>query len=743
MDLSMGEMDVCDDEQLDTKKCYKCGYELLDNLNVVYNSSNSIFIFWNKYQLFLYEYMNFKEATRIFTPEFRVHQIIISNNYLICLDCRGNVHVTSLKFKNTQKRLKTSFLPRERNILGFVECGECVVSLKAESDTYFLCLNRIDSDFQTKRKIPICYTGETGLPHKTSQDKCLLTVSKVTSPDEWIKQLFSNNLIAKDTNVVIMSFDRMNVFACLLSSNMVQDVIQLIKLYSCPSEVCDIQVVQLEELNVIIVLKSGTILKLPLQTTTQMVVPIHLNTAVNKFMLLKDTLIYTDGLSMWKTENTFSKITFKQYFLRQVKDFVRVGDQLICTTFSKLIYVIPDDNLSYLVPESEHCPAEKLLNNSEYLYRLLEEVDKNNELIKKLNEEGNYITALALSNRQDLMDSVLKNTITVYEHYEDAVKENPDLTITEDLEEYFKAESVYFLIKMKIIQMEHLVNQVISQLFKNSKIHMSLFSEDKLLKTNSLNVLDSFYRINVLIPLDYQAMTNVSVIKVHIKIVTYLPGAFDSKEPIWTTLYLKEIILNSEHFIKTDLISSRPRSFREPQETIDDMIAKTASNQHGNLFKFTDTKNISDSVFSMYVKLPVNYAEIFQNQELLSSLNARKAEYLSKQLSSEEFLKSNSNLTFEIGRQKLDVEIVTDDTAVLKVSCADVSKVLGVRNFFADLLYGDYKTTGPEIQFTDYAFYTNVENLQKTIKSSMENPHSDHLQDLAEQLQKIIGNLPI
>ncbi|XP_063542246.1 uncharacterized protein LOC134750923 [Cydia strobilella] len=743
MDLSIGEMDVCDDEQLDTKKSYKCGYELLDNLNLVYNSSNSIFIFWNKYQLFLYENMNFEEATRIFTPEFVVHQIIISNNYLICLDCRGNVHVTSLKFKNTQKRLKTSFLPRERNILGFVEYGEYVVSLKAESDTYFLCLNRINSDFQAKRKIPIYYKGETGLPQKTSQDKCLLTVSKVNSHDEGIKQLFSINLVLKDTNVVIMSFDRMNVFACLFSSNMVQDDIQLIKLYSCPSEICNIQAIWLEELNVIIVLKSGTILKLSLQTATQMVVPIHLNTEVNKFMLLKDTLIYTDGLSMWKTENTFSKITFKQYFLRQVKDFVRVGDQLICTTFSKLVYVIPDDDVSYLEPESEHCPAEKLLNNSEYLYRLLEEVDRNNELIEKLNEEGNYITALALSNRQDLMDSILKNTITVYEHYEDAVKENPDLTTTEDLEEYFKAESIYFLIKMRVMQMEHLVNQVISQLFKNSKIHMSLFSEDKLLKTNSLNVSDSFYKINVLIPLDYRTMTNVSVVKVNIKIVTHLPGAFDSKEPMWTTLYSKEIILNSEHFIKTDLISSRPRSFKEPQQTIDDMIAKTASNQHGNLFKFIDTTNISGSELSMYVKLPMNYAEIFKNQELLSSLNTRKAEYLSKQLSSEEFLKSNCNLTFEIGRHKLDVEIVTDDTPVLKVSGADISKVLGVRNFFANLLHGDYKTTGSDIQFIDYAFYTNVENLQKTIKDSMENPHTENLEDLAEQLQKIIGNLPI
>ncbi|XP_063388046.1 uncharacterized protein LOC134673935 [Cydia fagiglandana] len=742
MDKSMGEMDVCDDEQLDTKKCYKCSYELLDNLNVVYNSSNSIFIFWNKYQLFLYENMNFKEATRIFIPEFSVHQIIISNNYLICLDSRGNVHVTSLKFKNTRKRLKTSFSPRERNILGFVECGEYVVSLKAESDTYFLCLNRINSDFQAKRKIPIFYKGETGIPRKTSQDKCLLTVYKVISHDEGIKQLFGINFIAKDTNLLIVSFDRMNVFACLFSSNMSQDDIQLIKLYSCPSEICNTQVVQLEELNVVIVLKSGTILKLPLQTTTQMVVPIHLNTAVNKFILLKDTLIYTDGLSTWKTENIFSKITFKQYFLRQVKDFVRLGDQLICTTFSKLIYVIPDDDISYLEPESEHCPAEKLLNNSEYLYRLLEEVDKNNLLIEKLNEEGNYITALALSNRQDLMDSILKNTITVYEHYEDAVKENPDLTMTEDLEEYFKAESVYFLIKIRIMQMEHLVNQVISQLFKNSKIHMSLFSEDKLLKTNSLNVSDSFYKINVLIPLDYPAMTNVSVVKVNIKIVTHLPGAFDSKEPMWTTLYRKEIILNSEHFIKTDLISSRLKSFKEPQESINDMIAKTASNLHGNLFKFTDTTNISDSEFSMYVKLPVNYADIFKNQELLSSLNTRKAEYLSKQLSSEEFLKSNSNLTFEIGRHKLNVEIVADDSPVLKVSGTDISKVLGVRNFFADLLHGDYKTIGPEIQYTDYAFYTNVENLQKNIKGSVENQHSD-LQDLSEQLQKIIGSLPI
>ncbi|XP_061723953.1 uncharacterized protein LOC133530126 [Cydia pomonella] len=743
MDLSMGDMDVCNDEQLDTKKCYKCGYELLDNLNVVYNSSNSIFVFWNKYQLFLYENIHFEDAARIFTPEFSVHQIIISNNYLICLDCRGNVHVTSLKFKNTQKRLKTSFLPREQNILGFVECGEYVVSLKAESDNYFLCLNRINSDFQAQRKIPICYKGETGLPQKITQDKCLLTVSKVTSHDEGIKQLFSVNLIAKDSNVVIMSFDRMNVFACLFSSNMAQDEIQLIKLYSCPSEICNIQVIQCEELNVIIVLKSGTILKFPLQKTSQTIVPIHLNTAVNKFMLLKDTLIYTDGISMWKTEKTFSKITFKQYFLRHVKDFVRVGDQLVCTTFSKLIYVIPDDDLSYLEPVSEHCPAEKLLNNSEYLYRLLEEVDKNNELIEKLNEEGNYITALALSNRQDLMDSILKNTITVYEHYEDAIKENTDLTITEDLKEYFKAESVYFLIKMRVMQMEHLVNQVISQLFKNSKIHMTLFSEDKLLKTNSLNVSDTFYKMNVLIPLDYRTMTNVSVVKVNIKIVTHLPGAFDSKEPMWMTLYTKEIILNSEHFIKTDLISSRPRSFKEPQETIDDMIAKTASNQHGNLFKFTDATNITDSEFSMYVKLPVNYAEIFKNQELLNSLNTRKAEYLSKQLSSEEFLNSNSNLTFEIGRHKVDVEIVSDDTPVVKVSGSNIGKVLGIRNFFADLLYGDYKTTGPEIQYTDYAFYTNVENLQKTIKGNMENHNSENLQDLAEQLQKIIGNLPI
>lgn len=711
------EMD-CEDP-VETKKSFKCNYQLFDNLNVAYNSSTSMIIFWNKYQLFLYENFSFDDATIIFTPEFLVHQILISNNYLLCLDCSGNIHVTSLKFKNcAQKRLKTNFQPRQENILAWAQCDDNVLSLKLEDEAYSLCLNKMVTELSMVKQIKIRYDNGTWSLPKSTQQKCLITAYKVPENDEHVKKLF-NTPNLQDYNLVIITFDRIDTYACLFNPNTFDDELKLVKLYSSPLEIQTIQILELEDLNILIVLTSGTVLKLPLVKPTPVPVPIHLNTPIYKFIASKDTFMYTDGVSMWRTEDSFTSIKFTQLFVKQVKDFVKCGDQLICTTYSNLFYLLPVDseNIYLETNYSEFCPVEKLSTNSEYLFKVFQEVDRNVTVIEKVHEEGNYITAMALSNRPDLMESVVQTEVVVYDYYDDVLKENQSVMLMEDLQEYFKVGAIHLLVKITTLQLEDLVNEVMKQLFNGSKFHISLYSDDKLVKTNSIDIPECINKINLLIPID-GATTNMASVRLVVEIVLHIPGA-SINEPAWITFYHIENHVNPEHFIKTDLVSNRDITLKSPEEPIEDLILKLALNETGTLFKFANLSSLkeSPSSLSLYVKLPPNYREIFQNRELLNRhYKSRKADYLFKQLSSDEFLQSKNYLTFEIGRLKVQVEIVSDElqhvsNALLSVTCECVETAQKMRNFFAELIYDNFDSPHPTTKLVDHILYSATEVL--------------------------------
>lgn len=698
------------------KRCHKCEHELLGNLSIIYNASSSVIVTWNRFQIFVYEDLNFESTAKIFIPEFQVRQIIIANNYLLCLDTSGNVHTTCMKFKNpAQKRFKSSFQPREQSVLCCTLAGDSVLSLRHESDLYFLCLNKLNSEFSSEKKAALLYNGRWPLPQPIPEN-CLLISHKLTEQEfDYVKTIFDvkENIMRNDCNLVVVSLDKLTVYGCLFSPKMAEEDVTLVKLYTCPSEICNFEIVQLQELHILIGLNIGTLVRLSLKDVAIKPELVHLNIALHKFQTLKDTIIYTDGNAMWKTDSTFTEnISFFQFFVRHVKDFIKFGDQIICTTYSDLIYVFPiDDDSSYIKAETtdEYCSAEKLLNNSEYLHKIIEELEKNNELVKRINEEGNFVTAFSLSNRQDIMDNIIHHSITVYDSYDDAKTENPDIILTDKIFEYFDPDAFHILVKLTTTTLQHMFNNILSNIFNDVKIHISLSTEKKLLKTASVKVTDAFKKINILLPINLTS-EDISEMNVNMELISSVPGAFDEKQKLWVTLYRKRVTLNAEHFIK--LASTKKNNFRMT-ETIEDLVYNVALAHFGGVYKFTDmTKYNLVPEFSVYLKLPQNYKAQFKNQpNVIDYMNKKKVAEISKHYTSEEFLKATSNFSFEIGNKKVKVGILSDEFSapLLKVTCGNMAAAVHIRNFFSMIMYEDFGSYEPAKEFVKYMLYNETE----------------------------------
>lgn len=694
-----------------TAKCFKSKDRLLDSLNIVYNEVNSMFIFWNKYQIFVYEDQNFESASKIIVPEFIVSQVFVSNNYLMCLDASGNVLITSLKFKNSaQKRLKSCFQPREHGVCGSTQYNpESILSLKYEANSFYLYLNRMSVDFALEKKVCIKLDDQWKL--QNIEGKCILRSSKIFKEDfDLVKLLF--NMETKEWNehsLVIISPDKYTVYGCLFSAKATDEEIKLTKLYATPSEICEIKLLNMD---IILGVKTGTIIKLNIKEDKHTLV--HINTGITKFVVLKSnqTILYTDGSTMWKAEKTFSNdIKFNQFFIKQVKDFAKFGDMLICTTYSNLFYIFSiDDGRSYIKFEKKdnYCPAEKFLKNSDCYYKILEEIDNNNNMLDKINDEGNFLTALSLSRRQEIMDTIIDLDAVIYESYEDSIKQDADIFLTEHLYEYFN-ESFLFLIKLTA----SVIKESYSDILSNIRIHVTLLSEEKVLKTTSIQHSEVLTSLQVLVPLQTKSMLNASQVILDLKIVKNIPGVYVKQNKIWVVLYRKQIIFNSEHFIKTNTSRYKNVSLNEPEGTIDSQIEKVAASQHGHLILFTDISiNKSDAKHhTTYVKLRNNFKEIFKNNEYCSQhFNSTKADFLKKQLTSEEFLKSSSNLTFDVLKEKVDVEIVNDFSCpLLKVTCNDIKIAFHMRNFFANIVYNDYRNYENSPEYVNSVFYTTTE----------------------------------
>ncbi|XP_053618034.1 uncharacterized protein LOC128679672 [Plodia interpunctella] len=737
------------------KKCFKCEHVLYDNLKIVYNSNTFMIVLWNKFQIFVYEDRNLQNAAKILIPEFQIHQLLLSDNYILCLDSSFNIHTISLKFKNpAQKRLRSSFLPREQNVMACSLADHHALSIKYEGESLFLCLHKINAEFLLEKKVLLKYDNPWILP-VPALGKCMLIAHQINDNSySQIKMTYKANNMPNSCSIVFMSFDKLTIFSCLFSPKMGDDEIFLIKLHTCPTEICGIEII--DDLIILVCLTSGSILQFFLKDVLKEPNIIHLNIAIDKYIILKEYLLYTDGMTMWKSNEFLTDdITFRQFIIKQVKDFVKCGDQLICTTYSNLIYIIPiDDNTSYYkaLPTEEYCKAEELLNNAEYLYRILEEIEQNKDMVKKVKEEGNYISVLALSNRQDIMDTIIQQHILVYESYEDVLKEHTELLLTDKMNDYFEKDSVLFVIKISTKILQQMFSNILANLFNDLQIHLSFFSNSKLLKTTSLKLKESLKKISLLTSLKIKN-AEISEINVIIKLISSIPGSHDRKQSLWSCLYEKHITLKSEHFIKTDAPTAHNTNLNDPEDSIENLIYKLENNYHRQLFRFVDISrhSVESSDWSMYLKLPANYKDLLMANDRLNdareSLNAKTADFLIKQYTSKDFLESKIDILLQIGKGKVKVQIIDDFSApLLQVSSQNIIAAYNIRNFFSKLIYNDFKSQeGVTSEFVKYTLYNVTENLQKEIKACLsDRPSLEEFKMIAEHFERsVIGSLPL
>lgn len=681
----------CDEETLN-KCCYKCTVQPIEDLSIYHNPANSTTVLWNKYQVFLYENLDFTATTRIFASEYQISEILLTNNFLLCIDGNGNVHVTVLKFKSsTQNQMKMAFQPRENNIKTFLQYTEdLILSLKYEYDTYFLCLHKLTADFKiTKKTIlvnnknwPVTETKGC-IMIKTLLNEEIFTELNRKTPERY--QFIGR--IGTDYDLVLISLDNA-IYCCIFSPKIPAEEIELIQLYLCPSNVKNIEVT--DSNYVVISLSMGTVIRLNLTNISAPPDIIHLNMAIEKLVAINDVLVYTDGVSLWKSENTFTeKLKLKDLTIKHVKDLSVYNNQIICTTYTKLIYIIPLNSGSFI--DKEVSSAKVLIDNSDYLENIFVEIEKNNELVKTLNKEQNYILATALSNRQDVINNInLK--IIVYDNFNKL--QEKDVVFTEDLSQYFKSNIYIFLIRLMFDNTCQQIYNILSNVAEISTLNITIISNDSILKIICIE-LGSLKNINYIIPLP---MENVSTdFYIEIKIISNIPRAFDGQNNK-IILYKHTIILRSEHFIC--IPTDNYQFLKTPTESIKNLIVPANNNN----------KQTKD--WSLYMKLPTNYKERFKNIDFSNeNLNETKILYINQQFMNDEFLNSQNTIIFLIGSEKVTLEIVNDGFSepMLKILSINLEKALDIRQFVWRIIYKDYAELENEKQLINWNFYATTE----------------------------------
>ncbi|XP_046973427.1 uncharacterized protein LOC124540064 [Vanessa cardui] len=745
---------------MDSVKVIKFHHQLLDNLNIVYNVSSRSIVFWNKYQIFLFDELKYESLDKVcqwihFT-EFRTAQVILSVNYLICLDYNGFIYVSPLKFKQSaQKRIKSSFQLRVQGILciEYNENNNVTFSIQKEATKLYFCIHKISSEFPLEKKIQIS-NENIQCASNFIRGKMIFT-SRLLSEIDFIhiKDLFQLKDVQWTSQLlVIVSFDNLTLYAFLICMKSTQEIVSPIKLHTYPSQINNISFIYENHLSIIISLASGTLIKQPLTSEYKKGSNIiHLNTAINKCLALNSTMIYTDGITMWKSENTYSEssITFREFVVRHVKDFIKVADQIVCVTYSKLIYLMPlEEEACYLkqpATDGGYCPVDDLLNNCDYLDKIMEEIKKNDQIIKNIKKEENYLMTLALSNRKDIMDEVINYKVTILDNYEDILNEEIPLTMTNNLGEYFHTNTLYFLIRITTsFHLQQKFCDILSNLFGNLKIHITLSSENKVLKTTSITVQEQLKMMNIVIPLNTQ-MLNLTKITLHIQLVTHIPGALNEKDSLWTNLHSDKIVLNPENFIKTNTLRRNIQFIKEPKKSIIDLIYETAYKHYGKLFKINRVSNSRTAFkWSFYVKLPNSYQDALKNRNFIfEKFHISKAKYLLNELSSEEFLKSRSNLCFIIDNERVELEILNDGLfdPLLKVTSQNALVALGIRNFLSILAHNNFENN--DHVFISNTVYDSIENMERKLKMCLlKNTTNEEFINIFDQYQRnIIGAL--
>ncbi|XP_013145442.1 PREDICTED: uncharacterized protein LOC106108727 [Papilio polytes] len=734
------------DESLKSNiKCFKSHVQCLGPLNIDYNASSTTFILWNKYEIYVYENLKFEAASKVILPAFHIFYLVSSNNFIICLDFEGNIYTTCMKFKQSApKRLKTNFVQREKCVLSTtLYTSEKVLSLKFEHNTHHLWINNLNSEFELEKKIKLTFPNENNQPSQCELNSCILKCYKLDEKYDNLLRIFNTDRdVTKDYNLIIISFDRRVLYGSLLSQKMQTNEMALQNIFSSPTRINDIKLIEENLGYILITLESGTIVKLSLADLNKNSDIVHLNTAISKCVPFHESILYTDGITMWKSNNTFTKdINFQQFHINQVKDFVCFGDQILCTTFTNLIYLITVDNEIFIKSTSEYCEAKKILNDTGCVYKILDRVEVNYELEKKIKEECDFITALSLSNRPDILDSIIIYSILLYNNYEDVLKECHDLTLTDNVREFFTTNILCLLIRISLTFEKHKINNVLLQVLRDLQIHITLLSSNKLIKTTSVRVVDEFKNINLVIPFNSKHSTSVTV---NIKILKRIPG-MQSKEEMWILMHEKEIILNAEHFIKSNILKNNITELKNVENSVEGIINQIAFNSSSHLFKFTSIENKTKSEFSFYLKLPDNCKEAFENENYYRNIfNTEKALNILKHNTSDDFLKGKNNITFEIGNTKVNIEIINDFTDhSLKVTCDDMKIGFDMRNFYCNLAYDNFSKCEPGKEFVRHTLYATIENIQKGIRCCISRD-TDDLKPLLEQLQRFVyGAMPL
>lgn len=683
------------------KQCYKAQQPIYGNLLIAHNSSSSNTVLWNKYQIFIYENFKFESPVKVFIPEYQIHRLIITDNYLLCLDTDGCLHLTALKLENpAQKIINCIHQPRSIGIKACIALNQDLcLSLKFD-EKYYISVNEINSEFLEVKKVAVEPTDFI----QTTKEKCLLSHTKLDQVlAETLQKLFKIKKLDSNCHFILLSFDKVTVFGGLFDLNMPEDQIKLIKLYSCPSEICSVHIIGI---NLLIALSMGTVILLNLNklaTKAPKAIGIHMNSAIHKFAVLEDinTFVYSDGLKMWKTQDTYSEeVSFSQFCVNQVNDFTQCGDTFICTTFSKLIYVIPfsSDNV-WLKNDNVYSPAVILLNKLDYMTQILKEVEKAKALAKQLKVEGSYLAAMSLSRRPDIMERVFITEVNIYNTFLEFLKSiEADVMLTEDMSAYFESDIYLIYVTVKVnSKLQARLHEVISNIMENNQaeLHVTISNDHKILKTSSVKVS----KMTCLMPFQ---LGNSSALNVNVRLVQIIPGTVNKKEMIWIDLYRKDIKLKSEHFM-----TDRKRSFvglKKPRADLQTSILNLTTAHYGQQFSFTDMDDADTC--SMYLRLPQktiadNFAKYLSNT---------KSEYMIKALSSEDFLTSKSPFSFKVGKETVDVLVENDgfSNPQLKITSKNIRINANIRNFFSDIVYGFHECKAEE-EFISNSLYTTVE----------------------------------
>lgn len=679
--------------------------KIYDTLNIC-NNINDI-ILWNKYQLFLYESCDFSADPLIFEPAFKVIDIVFDRNYIACLDINGNIHSIPLKLKKSKTRLFILFKPLAQNVISILKVdNESILTLQNNCGIYSVCFHK-SLDFQIATKTFYLKDIKQQVGIDKVLDKIVFKKHLVTNLNiDCLSTIFSQKCKSNILNglLIISVLDNRTINAFIINSTSSDNNIPVTTLYYCPSNICDIVIYEKDyNISVLAALTSGTIIKLTFGTNLTPHI-IHLNIPIYKFINNKDDLIYSDGCTLWKTENTFTnEICFKKFSIKNPKDFIMFGAVVICVTFSNKIYTLSscDENKSEL--ESEYQPVSNVIQSVELLF---DEIKKNEELVKKIEIERNYTAAIALANRQDIVDKVMQRFVTIYDTYEEVINENSDVILTSNIAEYFTHKSVFILIKLTFsLDYKDDFKKIYNSLIGLLKLHVIIKNNNSILKTLSITI-QNLDNLNFVVPLNLNTMEVIDL-DVIIKLICPV-GILVENQPIWNILFNKKNKLTSENFVKVFKVRDKIKHLKENKEELNDLILKTAENHHGLLLNFRSMSNNNlnfETIF--YLKLPSDHESVLGNKNTYKTLCNKRAEYLSKNLGSNEFLKLNHVVQIQVNENKLKLSLLKENNDILlKLSGHNPHVAFHMRNYFLHVFYDEFNCIN---QYIPQAHYTKLE----------------------------------